>query len=101
LLSIKLGLLGVVVLGLMGEPVALSGLHSLLGVLPGPPELHALLVGLVCVKGQCVFVIVNAAKAAFPEELVVRISIVILLGLWWSGDNALRLLRLACRTYHL
>ena len=57
---IKLGLLGVVMFRLMREPVALGGLHGLLGVLPGPPELHALLVALVVV----VVVVVAAGVVA-------------------------------------
>ena len=86
---------------LMREPVALSSLHGLLGVLPGPPELHALLVALVGVKGTRFSVVVDAAEGALAEELVVRFDCPVLLGLWRSGDDARWLLRLAGGTHHL
>jgi len=85
----------------MREPVALSSLHGLLCVLPGPPELHALLVALVGVKGTRFSVVVDAAEGALTEELVVRFDCPVLLWLWWNSYNALWLLLLASGTHHL
>ena len=99
----------------MGEPGAIISIGSLigclcscLGVLPGAPELHALLVALVCVEGLVISMVVDGAVAAFPlwaatfpEELVLRFSFAILLWLWRRWRHARRLLRLAGDTYHL
>ena len=102
-------------LGLVGEPDAITGLASLLGclgsclgVLPGPPELNAFHVRLVFVEGQRVSVVVDGAVAAFPlwaatfsQEPVVRFSFAILLWLGCRWRNARWLLLLAGDTYHL
>ncbi len=114
-ICVELGLLLVDVLGLVGEPDAITGLASLLGclgsclgVLPGPPELNALHVRFFCVEGQRVYVVVDGAVAVFPlwaatflQELVLRFSFAILLWLWCRWRNARWLLRLAGGTYHL
>ncbi len=72
-LLVELGLLFVDVLGLVGVPGAIISIGSLigclcscLGVLPGAPELHALLVALVSVEGLVISVVVDRAVAVFP-----------------------------------